>query len=459
MTRTEQFDANVKEPLLQLNNEVENLDLANLDDAQRLELARAKEVLTYVLNYINLLDPDLLPKTFYNQIITKTQTWNKTVPHLNQVLDDILFYLASYSSIYIPKNQASSTIAEMVKSYGNTIKQSLQEINFGKVKKDAKAIERYESELLSADDSIQSKVANYQSQIQTWFDEIKKFRNNFFEKQDGKDISLQTEINNARNDINKALGDIKKDEDEFSQTKEKLDEFYYKIYGNDTVKGLQKELDERREQLDKYKIQLENYEKEQREIIGALVSDATDEKLSKSYREAKDSYDTPIKIWNGVFIGSMAIIAIIASLSILGILLPTIDFNDHNSTSNQITSRLLLCIALSWLAIFATRRRNEIKRLQEEYRYKEATAKSYFNYNQRIKDIQDEKERDDLRTALIERLIEMTAQNPNKALDKTKKENVPMFELLNQIAKLPSEAREFLKGIIAIVKSSEKGAK
>ena len=34
-----------------------------------------------------------------------------------------------------------------------------------------------------------------------------------------------------------------------------------------------------------------------------------------------------------------------------------------------------------------------------------------------------------------------------------------MFELLNQIAKLPSEAREFLKDIIAIVKSSEKGAK
>ena len=440
MARIEQFNANIKEPLLQMKNEVENLDTANLDDAQRLELTRAKKVLSYALNYINLLDPDLLPKTFYDQITqikSTIQSWNKTVPRLNQVLDEFLTRLASNNNVCIID-----------------IKQSLQEINFGKVKKDAKAIEKYESKLLSADDSIQSKVANSQSQIQTWFDEIKNFRDNFFEKQDGKDISLQTEINNAKNDINKALGDIKKNEVEFSQTKEKLDEFYYKIYGNDKVKGLQKELDERQEQLDEYKIQLENYEKEQREIIGALVSDATDEKLSKSYREAKDSYDTPIKIWNGVFIGSMAIIAIIASLSILGILLPTIDFNDHNSTFNQITSRLLLCIALSWLAIFATRRRNEIKRLQEEYRYKEATAKSYFNYNQRIKDIQDEKERDDLRTTLIERLIEMTAQNPNKALDKTKKENVPMFELLNQIAKLPSEAREFLKDIIAIVKSS-----
>ena len=445
MARIEQFNADIKEPLLQMKNEVEDLNIDDLDDSQRLELDRAKKVLAYVLNYINLLDPDLLPKTFYDQITqikSTIQSWNKTVPRLNQVLDEFLTRLASNNNVCIID-----------------IKQSLQEINFDKVKKDAKAIEKYESKLLSADGSIKRQIENSKIQIQTWFNEIKNFRDNFFEKQDGKDISLQTEINNAKNDINKALGDIKKNEVEFSQTKEKLDEFYYRIYGNDTVEGLKKELDERQEQLDEYKIQLENYEKEQREIIGALVSDATDEKLSKSYREAKDSYDTPIKIWNGVFIGSMAIIAIIASLSILGILLPTIDFNDHNSTFNQITSRLLLCIALSWLAIFATRRRNEIKRLQEEYRYKEATAKSYFNYNQRIKDIQDEKERDDLRTTLIERLIEMTAQNPNKALDKTKKENVPMFELLNQIAKLPSEAREFLKDIIAIVKSSEKGAK
>ena len=432
MTRAEQLDANVKEPLLQLNNEVENLDLANLDDAQRLELARAKKVLAYVLNYINLLDPDLLPKTFYDQITQiklTIQSWNKTVPHLNQVLDAFLTRLASNNNVCIID-----------------IKQSLQEINFDKVKKDAKAIEKYESKLLGADGSIKRQIENSQIQIQTWFDEIKNFRDNFFEKQDGKDISLQTEINNAKNDINKALGDIKKNEVEFSQTKEKLDEFYYRIYGNDTVEGLKKELDERQEQLDEYKIQLENYEKEQREIIGALVSDATDEKLSKSYREAKDSYDKPIKIWNSVFIFSILVIIVIAFESIFET--DTIktffnaELNNAKTTDNtdnyetilyRMVSKLPLYIPLGWLAIFATRRRNEIKRLQEEYRYKEATAKSYFNYNQRIKDIQDEKERDNLRTSLIERLIEMTAQNPNEALDKVKKEKIPMTEIMEKI--------------------------
>ena len=209
---------------------------------------------------------------------------------------------------------------------------------------------------------------------------------------------------------------------------------------------MQKELDERREQLDKYKIQLENYEKEQREIIGALVSDATDEKLSKSYREAKDSYDKPIKIWNSVFIFSILVIIVIAFESIFET--DTIktffnaELNNAKTTDNtdnyetilyRMVSKLPLYIPLGWLAIFATRRRNEIKRLQEEYRYKEATAKSYFNYNQRIKDIQDEKERDNLRTSLIERLIEMTAQNPNEALDKVKKEKIPMTEIMEKI--------------------------
>lgn len=155
MTRAVQFDTNIKQPLLQMISEVENLNVDDLDASQKLEFARAKKVLAYIENYTSLLDPDLLPQTFYTQIQSKIQSWNKTIPHLNQTLDEILFYLASYGSIYIPKNQTSSVISEMISDYSHSIKQSLQEINFNKIKRDAKAIENYEDKLLSADDSIQ----------------------------------------------------------------------------------------------------------------------------------------------------------------------------------------------------------------------------------------------------------------------------------------------------------------
>lgn len=152
MTRAEQFDVNIKQPLLQMRKEVESLNIEGLDDSQRLEFARAKKALEYIENYINLLDPDLLPQNFYNQIQSKIQAWNKTIPTLNSILDEILFYLASYGSIYIPE--------------------TIKEINFNKIKKDAKSIENYEHSLLSAEDSVQKQIADSHAQIQTWFNEV-----------------------------------------------------------------------------------------------------------------------------------------------------------------------------------------------------------------------------------------------------------------------------------------------
>ena len=442
MTRAEQFNTNIKQPLLQMKNEVENLNIDDLDDSQRLEFARAQKVLTYIQNYIDLLDPDLLPQNFYTQMLPKIQHRNKTIPHLNQVLDEILFILASYGSIYIPKNQVSNTINEMMKAYSTAIYQSFQEINFNKIKKDAKAIENYENKLLSADDSVQSQIANSQTQIQTWFNEIQKFRNNFFVKQDNSNISLETEIRNAKTTATSIVNDMEQKEKEFSQTKSKLDEFYYKIFGNNEVKGLEQELNDRQNQLDEYeknqKTKIEEWENQ----IKGLLGSATDASLATSYKEAKDSYDLSIWIWNGVFIISMIVIAYIAWDSVNEFIsISSANTNDIQQIQNAqkviidykdiltlTISRLPFYIPLGWLAIFATRRRNEIKRLQEEYRHKEAVAKSYSGYKEQIKEIQDDKEREILIAKLMGNLVEMTSENPNKVLDKTKKENIPAIE-------------------------------
>lgn len=461
MTRTEQFSASVEQPLLQMKNEVENLNIDDLDDNQRLEFARAQKVLTYIQNYINLLVPDLLPQNFYTQMLSKIQSWNKTISHLNQVLDEILFILASYGSVYIPKNQVSNTINEMVKTYSTAIQQSFQEINFNKIKKDAKEIENYENQLLSADDSIQSQIANSQKQIQTWFNEIQRLRNNFFVKQDNSSISLETEIQNAKTTATSIVNDIEQKEKEFSQKKSELDEFYYKIFGNNEVEGLEQKLNDRQSQLDKYeKNQKAKIEELENQIKGLLGS-ATDASLAHSFRRAKNSYGLSICIWNGVFIISMVLIGFIAYGSIFGISFWIIDMqpsninlDDYKSILNLMISRLPLYIPLGWLAIFVTRRRNEIKRLQEEYRHKEAAAKSYSGYKEQIKEVQDDKERDELIAKLMDNLVEMTSENPNKALDKTKKENIPMIEFFEKLAKSPEEARNLFKEFMSIFKKT-----
>ncbi|WP_301009158.1 hypothetical protein [Helicobacter sp. UBA3407] len=312
MARAEQFVEQVKQPLLQMKNEVENLDASNLDANQTLEFARAKKVIEYVLNYINLLDPDLLPSNFYTQMQAKIKDWEQTIPHLNrinQILDDILSILAFCGNIYIPKNQIPSAISEMIGAYNDTIKKSLQEINFPKVKKDAKAIENYEAKLLSAEDSIQQQIADFQTRIQTWFNEIQKFRNNFFEKQDNKEISPKAEIEQINNDINATYKGIENMAIQFSQKLIELDKFHIEVFGNlegdKRVGGLKQEVKDKLNEIDKYdetqKQQIQKWKDEIRDLLDI----ATNASLASSYEKSNKSYKCAIMGWNATFIISI----------------------------------------------------------------------------------------------------------------------------------------------------------
>lgn len=395
---TSQIESNLKQPLLDIQNKLEHFFIKNLDSYSKLEFDRTKKVLECIITYINLLDPDLLPSKFYSdiqQIKQITSMWNMDILYLSNILDQIISILVPYG-FCIP----------------NTIAQSLAKINLYKVKKDAKAIEDYGVKLLSANDSIQKQIAKAQEDINNWYNEIHQFRDKFFVKQDNSNISLETEIQNAKITATNILKDIKEKGKEFSQTKDKLDKFYYKIFGNNEVKGLKQELEERENQLDNYdKQQKEKIEKNWEQIY-SLIEKATDAGLAVSYNKAKNAYDSPIRRWNAVFIATMICIVLVGYGSVFGLswwkitMTPAnIDYNDYRSVLNLIVSRLPFYIPLGWLAIFATRRRNEIKRLQEEYRHKEAVATSYSGYMGQINNIKDENERERLTVKLMDNLL------------------------------------------------------
>lgn len=458
MIRAEQFRTSIRIPLLQMKSRVEKLNIEGLDDSQRLEFARAKKVLKYIQNYADLLDPDLLPQAFYTQMQSKIQSWNQTIPHLNQVLDEILFYLASYGSVYIPKNQVSSVVDEMMKAYSDTIKQFLQEVDFNKIKRDAKSIENYENKLLSADDSIQSQIANSQAQIQTWFNEIQKFRNNCFVKQDNNNLSLETEIQNAKITATSIVNDMEQKEKEFSQTKDKLDKFYIKIFGtlenNQRVGGLEQEIDEIYNQLDEYDKQQKDKIKVWSDEIENLLKGATNASLASSYEKSKESYTNAIYGWNIAFILSMLSIV---GIAVWGFVEVADKLSEPLAILGAILVRLPFYIPLAWLAIFSTQRRNESKRLQEEYKHKETLARSFLGYKQQIDEIQSDSSQDDMNLAkkLMENLVEMTNENPNKSLDKIKKENMPMIDFFEKLSKSSDEAKNLFKDFISIFKKAQ----
>ncbi|WP_289181715.1 hypothetical protein [Helicobacter japonicus] len=349
--------------------------------------------------------------------------------------------MAFYGNIYIPKNQIPSAISEMIGAYNDTIKKSLQEINFPKVKKDAKAIENYEARLLSAEDSIQKQITDFQTQIQTWFNEIQKFRNNFFEKQDNKEISLKAEIEQINNNINARYKEIDNMAIQFAQKLIELDNFHIEVFGNlegdKRVGGLKQEVKDRLNEIDKYdetqKQQIQKWKNEIRDLLDI----ATNASLASSYEKSNKSYKCAIMGWNATFIIS---ILGIFGVAIWGFVEIADKISDPLVIFGAIFARLPFYIPLAWLAIFATNRRNENKRLQEEYKHKETLAKAYSGYKEQIEKLEDSKAQE-LAEKLMDKLVEMTNENPNRALDKVKKEKMPTFEMIEKLSDLISKVK------------------
>ena len=374
------------------------------------------------------------------QIQQKIQSSNQSI-QVTQILDEILSILAFYGNIYIPKNQIPSAISEMIGAYNDTIKKSLQEINFPKVKKDAKAIENYEARLLSAEDSIQKQITDFQTQIQTWFNEIQKFRNNFFEKQDNKEISLKAEIEQINNNINARYKEIDNMAIQFAQKLIELDNFHIEVFGNlegdKRVGGLKQEVKDRLNEIDKYdetqKQQIQKWKNEIRDLLDI----ATNASLASSYEKSNKSYKCAIMGWNATFIIS---ILGIFGVAIWGFVEIADKISDPLVIFGAIFARLPFYSSLAWLAIFATNRRNENKRLQEEYKHKETLAKAYSGYKEQIEKLEDSKAQE-LAEKLMDKLVEMTNENPNRALDKVKKEKMPTFEMIEKLSDLISKVK------------------
>lgn len=295
---------------------------------------------------------------------------------------------------------------------------------------------------------FKSKIENFQTQIQTWFNEIQKFNNAFFVKQDNKETSIKADIDFIQNDINstyKQLHDIVMN---FTQKLTDLDEFYVKIFGtvenNQRIGGLQQEIKDRQKQLDEYNEEQKTKFKSLKDEIENLLKDATNASLASSYEKSKESYKWAIYGWNAIFILSMLSIV---GVAFWGFMEVADKLSEPLAILGAILVRLPFYIPLAWLAIFSTQRRNESKRLQEEYKHKETLARSFIGYKKQIDEIQSDLSQDNINLAkkLMENLVEMTNENPNKALDKVKKDNTPTTELLEKLAKLPNGSKALLR--------------
>ena len=107
------------------------------------------------------------------------------------------------------------------------------------------------------------------------------------------------------------------------------------------------------------------------------------------------------------------------------------DINDPITIFNNILYKIPIFGSLICLAMFASKRRSEDRRLQQEYAHKEALTKSYQSFKKQIKDLKDEDK--ELMKKLLDTTIEAIAFNASTTLDGKHGDKIPMQELGEKI--------------------------
>lgn len=456
------------------------------------ELARLKKVIAFVDNALDNIEPELATLTFLDNFNTQavecrnqinSYNSNKNIGHItnaNNNVDNLLSYIRPYllSSDVIKKSLLGAIrayISEIDKHLG---KITDTEAEYKKVKSFREEIEEYYDELLTSDDenkSIQEQIATLLKSVEEKYDAINKFHDETLV--DGTNESTQTVITEAKKDI---LRDVKEANEklvDISAKIEKLDKFYIKIFGIEdkdgkVTGGLEKELEQRIKDLEKFKteqektyneemtsrlVALKKYEQEQQannknlfEQIESLLPGATSAGLAKAYQDMKASFEDPIENWNKIFVGSIVIMFIATFLSFIDIgvlrdatwtLFAFKQMGDYTSTLNSLLFKLPLYAPLIWLAIFASKRRSENQRLQQEYAHKEALAKSYVSYKMQIDELKQEDKK--LLEKLLDSSINTLAYNASESLDKKHGDSTPIHETIKmfveQVTKLKGD--------------------
>jgi hypothetical protein len=446
------------EPLV---SKLENRENAPISEIE--ELARFKKVYAYLHELIIASDKELVPKVVWQNFQGQCQECvvqlssfnsNKNIGHLsnaNNNLDNLLSYLKPYVADSRSAARAS-TIAH--KKYAEAVSDSLSALskrtekitknirdrasladqlieNIKKVDVESKRIEKHL--LIGSKDeaSVQERIMILDKNAQDFYQRLDKYIDRVFEVEGGKgsyEYKIEkywTEIDSNHAEINSHLTDVEKEI-------KPLKEFYSDIFGEEKSPdsnrpakiGLKDELLIRRQDLSEFKTEQKEKYNALVEEIESLIPGATTAGLATAYsglkKEAKDS----VKTYSKLFYGSIAFLFVISfsffikDFSLTSLSIAFLSSEDWMDTIKQSLQRIPFLIPLLWLIIFASKRRSEQHRLEQEYAHKEAIAKSYHAFKKQIEALGEGDQHKALIAKLLDSAIDSIAFNASETLDK-----------------------------------------
>ena len=470
----------------ELGAELEKIKGQNQADVANLqEVARFKRLQKYLDDLVRALDKDLTPTSVLDGAAPQARAaldnvrrfvsdnniaWMQQAnAHGDALLMILRPYYADGIRVVGAKRQAMDAYATEIQSFLDGFKQRASDglavivaqgddsaTLLTNTRKENQRVKAFAGTLLDDTDesqSIRSKIEATKVDTDIRADAIRQL---FDELLSGEN-STKVQVNAAAVEALAGRNRILEVQENVQERIRSLDAFHTKIFGDidlETGKpkgGLAFELDQRQAQLTKFEGEQKTKHDTLYNKIDGLLPGAASAGLASAYNKIKGTFETPIKNYTILFCVALGAIGVGALLTIIDsfTLWPfSINFVKTGGLEGVLTSllyKLPLIGPAVWLTVFASNRRSQYERLQQEYAHKEALASSYDSYKRQLEELKDESE--ELKRALIVKAIDAVGYNPSITLEGKHGDKHPLQEVFEKFSK------EDVKTLIETIKS------
>lgn len=441
------------------------------------EVARFSKVSFFINELLQSCDPELIPSTTWdnfhkqsNACLQQVNNYqnNRNIAHItnaNANLDNLLTYIRPYQVVAgkAAKSASASFVAytkainRSLNSFQKEANSILTEIKDFKESASANAeeadtanthIKELEASYFddSEEESLSSRINKFESALEENYGKIQDYKTKLIDG-DSHSESIASEIESAHEAASSNSENIAT---LLNEVKSKLSDFksyYTDVFGKINERGeleggLKNEITTRKNHLDKFKEQQELRYKSLNDEIDSLLPGATSVGLATAYYDLKMSFDEPIKKYSRLFYGSICCLTLVALISVTQELgwfyIKFSDISDLNKLFSNVLHKLPIVLPVLWLTLFASKRRSETLRLQQEYAHKEALAKSYQSFKMQIESLNQTDS--NLMAQLLKSAIEAVSKNASDTLDKKHGDKTPVHEgidgLISSIEKI-----------------------
>lgn len=446
------------------------------------ELARLQKVIIYLDELINAIDPELVPVSIWDNFNSQATAClqqvnqynsNRNVGHLqnaNNHADNLLSYIRPYM---VPSKSLGNALHQAIKKYAQTIEEyeesfrTKSSVLVEEIREYSEKSKNLHNDIASTFDSIEllshklfgdeseegidKRVDELVEDFQSKYEEINGFYNETLIG-DEDEASTKKQISQAKEAFFADSAAIKDALSEVTSEIDDLTEFHEKIFGKKTDDdeedgGLSGELNERIKALDDFEEKQVIKYNALNEQIESLLPGATSAGLASAYREMKISFDDPIKNASTVFylaIGLLVIASALLAIDSAGLYyINFVSFNDWNTVLKGLAYKIPFYAPILWLAFYASKRRSEYQRLQQEYAHKEALAKSYDSYKKQLEELDNEDL--EMQKIFMMKAIDAVAYNASATLDGKHGDKLPSQDIIEKFLDDLSKVKNLFK--------------